>query len=199
MKKIILLYLFAITFSLTAQYSKAPTMAPILTNGYYINFRGDTIKGQVQINPPNKTDFYKQFGFQKKNTRKAKLMLAQKTKAYGFDNRHFVMINYDDKKIFVERLATGRLNFYEYRFNDNTNKDIESESYFFIEDSGENNSDKGTQSPKKITHKFYKKNLKPFMKEQPQIWNELDKFNFDEKSVISAVNEYNKNYTTTSY
>lgn len=195
MKNLIIITALFISSSIMAQRGKVATMAPILSKGYYVNLRGDTIYGKIQVNPPNATDFYKQFYFQAKNAKKPKLFTPQRTKGYGFEDRHFVMTDLNTKKIFIERLATGRLKFYELRYNEKATKDNEMETVYFIKDSQAENTDADLKKLKKISPKFYKKNLKPFMKDQPAVWNELDKYTFDEQNIISAVNQFNSYYS----
>ena len=41
---------------------------------------------------------------------------------------------------------------------------------------------------------FYKKELKPYMKDQAMIWSDLDKFVFKPEAVANSVREYNRMY-----
>jgi cytochrome c556 len=51
----------------------------------------------------------------------------------------------------------------------------------------------------KISNKFYKKSLKPFLEEEkPEIWERLDKFHFNEQVVVEAINEFNQNFSQTA-
>lgn len=182
---------------LKAQINKVATMEPILTDGYYVSLKGDTIKGKVQVNPPSNDEFYQQFHFKDMRSKKSKIYTVQRAKAYGFDDKNFVMVNLRGRKVFMERLTTGRLRFYELKFREKASKDSELQSAYFIKDTQAENVDTELKELKKITPKFYKKNLKPFMKDQPAIWNSLDKYNFNEQSIISAVNQFNVYYPPT--
>lgn len=199
MKNLILVFFLFFSFCIGAQSNGVAKMAPVLASGYYLNNKGDTIKGQVQTNPPAETDFYSEFFFKAQRSRKPKSMNSKMTKAYGFGGRHFVAADYNGKKLFIERLATGRLNFYEYRYNGKIDGRPAIESYYFIKDTRAEGADAGLRELKKISGMFYKKSLKPYMKDQPYIWRDLDKYNFELQSVIDAVNEFNRLYDIASY
>jgi hypothetical protein len=51
---------------------------------------------------------------------------------------------------------------------------------------------------KQISEKFYKKDLKPYLKDQIMVWDDLDKFVFNKEAVLNAIKEFNKFYETTT-
>lgn len=171
-------------------------MAPIYSEGYFVNQRGDTVRGEIQTNVEDATSFYKEFAFKTKRSTKPRVYNTQRAKAYGFDGKDFVMTNYDGKKLFVKRLALGRLGFYEYQFNGKIDGLPAVESVYFVRDTWAESKEKGFS---KISNKFYKKSLKPFMaEEKPEIWQQLDKFHFDEQTVVNAINEFNQDFAATA-
>ena len=186
--------MFNSSFLAFAQKNKIATMEPIYANGYYVSLKGDTIRGKIQVNPPAADDFYKHFYFKDVRAKKPKLFAPQRVLAYGFDNKDFVMVNLDRKKVFVERLATGRLRFYELKYSEKADLTASLESVYYIKDTQAEKDE--LKQLNKLSTKYYKKNLKPFMKDQPAIWDDLDKFNFNEQNIISAVNEFNAYYNT---
>lgn len=194
--KIILLISFFAFSSLYGQRRNAPKMMPVLETGYYINKKNDTVWGKVQINPEDETEFYHQFGFKLQRSKKPKVMNAKMAKAYGFGGKNFVAANYDGQMVYMERLADGRLNFFEYRYHGKVDGSPAITSYYFIKDTQAEGEDENLRELKKISHKFYKKSLKPFMKDQLFIWTDLDKYNFELDNVLTAVKEFNKIYTS---
>ena len=196
MKKIITLIITLAVFSGFAQRGKAK-MQPILEKGYYINTRNDTVWGKIQTNLEDPTDFYKQFNFKNDRSRKPKIYNAQRAKAYGVGGKDYVVVDFDGKKMFLQRLVTGRLNFYQYEYNGKIDGYAAIESDFFIKDTGAEGSDVDLKELKKISGLFYKRTLKPYMKDQPMIWSDLDKYTFDESSVIAAIKEFNSFYAKT--
>jgi hypothetical protein len=183
--------------TLTAQRGKAPIMAPVLTKGYYVSLRNDTLRGKVQVNPPHKTDFYAGFSFKKQRANKPKPIDTRAAKAYGFDGRNFEMITYNGKKMFAERIVSGRLELYEYRVTGKQNDDA-IQCHYFIRDKDADESLAELRDLKEISGKFYKKHLKPYMQDQPMVWDQLDKYNFDRNQVIGAVEEFNRFYKPAS-
>lgn len=198
MKKLLSLILVAATFTVVAQPKKAPKMAPVLAQGYYVGAKNDTTWGEVQTNPEDLTDLYKMFNFKPAKGGKVMPVSSKKAKAYGFEGRHFIQMNYEGQDIYVERLASGRLNFFEYKFNGKVDGYPGVESMFFAQDTRAEGEQAGLKDIKKISTKFYKKDLKPYMKDQPMIWSDLDKFTFDKNAVIKAFNEFNRFYVITA-
>lgn len=197
MKKIISLILIVSTSAANAQARKVAKMAPVFSPGYFVNVKGDTVRGQIQTNPDSETKFYTEFFFLPPKSKKPKAFnSSSRIRAYGFDNRNFAAVSYEGRKLFLERLATGRLRFYEFRFNGKVDGYPGIESMYFIKDTGAEGEDADLQVIRKISTKYYKKNLKPYMKDQPMIWSDLDKYEFDEKKVVNAVKEFNRYYAS---
>lgn len=187
----------AALFSVSAQAYKPTHMAQVFVKGYYVNAKGDTVKGQIQVNPDDQTDFYKQFAFLPPKSKKSKTFTADaRIKAYGLENRNFVLIEYGGERFFVERLTMGRIRFYERQFHGKVDGKPGIESAYFIKDTGAEGDDKSLAEIQKISIKFYKRNLKPYLKDQPMIWTDLDKYNFDETTVVSAIREFNSFYAS---
>lgn len=197
MKKLLSFIFLAAGLTAFAQPKKAPKMAPVLTPGYYVGSKNDTVRGEVQTNPEDETEFYTKFSFRPAKGGKVMPVDSKKAKAYGFDGKHFLLIPYDGGNIYVERLAEGRINFFEYRFNGKIDGYPGIESVYFAQDTRAEGEDIKYKEIQKISTKFYKKDLKPFMKDQPMIWSDLDKFTFNKQAVTNAINEFNKYYVIT--
>lgn len=197
MKKLFSLIFIASAITAVSQPKKAPKMAPVTTTGYYLGNKNDTVRGEVQTNPDEVTDFYHKFGFRPGNKPGAKVAIidTKKTKGYGFDNRHFTRIPYDGEDVFVEILASGRLVLFEFKHtgkNDQGYEDILSD--YFIQDTRAEGESVKLKEIAKFSGKFYKKALQPYFKDQPMIWSDLDKFKLDKNAIVNAVNEFNKFY-----
>ena len=196
MKKLFTLILCCVTVFSFAQRNKKPKMAAVFVPGYYINNKNDTVRGQVQINPDDPTSFYRQFAFISGRSKKPKTFLAAQTKAYGFENRDFIALANDGEKVFVERLTTGRLRLLEYHFNGKVNGSPGVETDYFIKDTRAEGENAELQHPKKISKKYYKKSLRPYLEDQPMLWTDLDKFNFDRNKLVQTITEFNQFYAS---
>ena len=199
MKKLLSFILLASALTIAAQPKKAPKMAPILVPGYYVvGTKNDTVRGEVQTNPEDETEFYTKFNFRPAKGGKVMPVDSKKAKAYGFEGRHFLLIPYGGENVYAERLASGRLNFFEYRFNGKIDGNPGIESVYYAQDTRAEGDDIGLKEIQKISTKFYKKDLKPFMKDQPMIWSDFDKFTFTKQTVVNSINEFNKYYIITA-
>jgi len=198
MKKILSIILLGAGLTVAAQPKKAPKMAPILAPGYYVGSKNDTIRGEVQTNPESETDFYKSFNFKPAKGGKVVTIDPKKAKAYGFEGRHFILIPYDGGNVYVERLAEGRLNFFEYKFDGKVDGYDHVEMAYFIQDTRAEGEDVKLKEIGKISNKFYKKDLRPYMKDQLMLWTDLDKFTFNKQTVTNAIIEFNKFYAPTA-
>ena len=181
-------------FAASAQGNREPKMAALYVPGYYINSKNDTVRGKVQINPKDPTDFYNKFAFISGRSKKPKILSTGQTKAYGFQSRHFVVLSFDGRKFFAEKLTLGRLRFYELQFNGKVHGSPGVESVYFIRDTYAEGDNKNLIEPRKVSHKFYKKSLKPYLQEQPSLWSDLDKYVFDREIIIETINEFNRHY-----
>jgi len=101
------LILSLITFSANAQIS--------FVKGYIINEKGDTVKGEVKINPKKEQDNYNKVFF-KDESGTQKNYKANKIKAYGFENQNYIALDYDGEQKFYRVLAKGNVNFYKMMF-----------------------------------------------------------------------------------
>jgi hypothetical protein len=198
MKRLLSIVFVASAVTAFSQPKKAPKMAPVLEEGYYVTAKNDTVRGEVQVNPEDETELYRQFNFRPAKGGKVMPVSPKKAKAYGYGNRHFVQTVSDEGEIYLDRLASGRLNFFEYRFNGKIDGNPGIESSYYMQDTRAEGADAGLKEVKKINNKFYKRDLKPYMKDQPMIWSDLDKFTFDKNAVVNAINEFNKFYTITA-
>jgi hypothetical protein len=198
MKQLLFIMCTAIALNVAAQRNIKPKMDPVYTSGYYVSQRNDTVRGMIQTNPENELEFYRQFYFKAKGAGKARVINSQRAKAYGFDDRNFVQTVIDGRKVFYERLVTGRLRFYELKMKGKENGYDAIVSEFFIRDTQPESMTPELRQPRKLSKKFYKKALKPYMVEQPMIWSDLDKFEFSPGKIVQALAEFNSYYRNTA-
>lgn len=198
MKQLLSFVLISAAFTAVCQPKKDPKMAPVTSPGYYVTTqKSDTVRGEIRTNPESELDLYTGFSFKPAKGGKLLPVTTKKAKAYGFDGRNFVLIDNDGTEIYVEVLARGRLDFYEYKYMGKIDGYPAIEAGYFIRDNMAEGADAGLKEIKRISNKFYKKDLKPYMKEQPMIWTDLDKFTFDKQKTVAAIEEFNKFYVIT--
>src|SRR6478736_8494810 len=105
MKKLFSFIFVAAAMTVAAQPKKAPKMAPVLEPGYYVTAKNDTIRGEVQVNPDDETELFRQFNFRPAKGGKVMPVSPKKAKAYGFGDHHFIQITNGEGDIYLERLA----------------------------------------------------------------------------------------------
>ncbi|MCE3227071.1 MAG: hypothetical protein K0S32_1622 [Bacteroidetes bacterium] len=197
MKKILSFLLIASASIAFAQpgKNKEAKMAPVTAPGYYVPVKGDTVRGEIQTNPDSELDFYKGFNFKAKGANKVTAISNKKAKAYGVNGKHFQLVPYDEQNsVYIEILATGRLRFYEYKYADTEQGQPIIVSKYYIQDTQADDKNVELRELRPISTKFYKKELKAYMKDQPVTYNDLDKFTFNRAAVIKAIQEFNKYY-----
>ena len=153
MKKILSVLFIGTSIALVAQpKNKDPKMAATITPGYYCNLKGDTIKGEVQNNPlGGEPDYYKGFAFKLKGPGKIAAVTTKKAKSYGFDGRNFTVIPFDAGEVYIEYLAKGRLNFFEYKYATTVAGQPTVESVYFIQDTKADEANKDLREIKQIS------------------------------------------------
>lgn len=168
-----------------------PKMVADFSPGYYVPLKGDTVKGEIQQNLENPAANFQSFNFRAKPGTKANNFTPKKAKAYGFGNQHYTLVNLDPQtQVFMRVWARGRLMFYEYM------EEGAKESVFFIQEPASEDPEK--KELKKLSKLHYKRELKPYMKDQSMIWDELDKFNFVPEKIAKTIQDFNGMYAASS-
>lgn len=194
MKKLFSMLFVASALIATAQPKKAPKMAPVFSPGFYVGAKGDTVKGEIQTNPDDPTDFYTQFMF-KAGKGKPAAINTKKARSYGFDDKVFAVGMVDGEEKYMERLCTGRLNFFEYRFNGKVNGNPGIETDYYIQDNRAEGKDAAKlKEISKLSRTFYKGDLKDYMRDQKMIWEDIDKHVFNKAKIMNSINEFNRIY-----
>lgn len=198
MKTLVTIITICLVIPSLAQPNRKARMAPVYEKGYYVNNKNDTVWGQVQVNPEDPSSFYSQFSFLSGKSKKPKVMLPAQARYYGYGEHHFVMLNTDGEKIYGERLTDGRLRMYEVRHEGKVDGHDAIVSDYYIRDAYASADQVQLKEPKKIPQKFYKKALKPYLRDQPMLWTDLDKYNFEPQQVVRTIREFNQFYASTA-
>ncbi|HRD38103.1 MAG TPA: hypothetical protein PLC65_05690 [Bacteroidia bacterium] len=175
--------------------SIAPTFGP----GYYISLKGDTVKGEVRNNMDNESDYANSFWFRKAANSKPMELNSKKAKGYGVDDKHFSSLKMDEKDVYIKYLEQGRLNLFEYAY---MTKDG-SKAVYLIVDSRINIASCSLGGALACLRKAqvymderkqFKKQLKPYFKDQPMLLEQVDKWFLKIDEIRKAVKEFNGMY-----
>ncbi len=178
MKKTFLIILLGIS----AQILKSQIT---FVKGYMINEKGDSLKGELKINPKKEQDnhnkvFFKDASGVQKNYK------PNKVKAYGFDNNHYISITHDDETKFYKRICDGNILFYKVAFEVTNMNETSFDYDYFLFRTGD----------KKLTtakQNKFKKQLQEWMVGQPEIAGDFqDEKIFNVQSATDVINKYNE-------
>jgi hypothetical protein len=177
MKKIILAS--ALLFAFSVAFSQIT-----FVKGYMINMTGDTLKGEIKMNPKKEFDNFNKVNF-KDASGVQKNYKPDKIKGYGFDNKHYVASKFDGEPTFYKVLSSGHVMLYEVMFEMQQMNEISTKSeYYFAKKSD-------TEFTKLKENKF-KKQFGEVMKDNPDILANADEGKkFEIEKVVEIVNQYN--------
>jgi hypothetical protein len=151
---------------------------------YMINAKGDTLKGEVKINPKKEFDHYFKITFRdaagaQKNYKPAKI------KGYGFDNKNFISWGEDEEAMFYERLTDGAIILYKSCFlSVHMNQEIREAAYYLYKE--------GDKKLTDVREDKFKKQIQDWMGSATEFageYTEEKKFNVE--SAIAVINKYN--------
>lgn len=149
-----------------------------------INMTGDTLKGEIKMNPKKDFDNFNRVSFKDANGVQ-KNYKPDKVKGYGFENKHFISSKLDGEPTFYKVLSKGNLLLLEVmvevqQMNEITTK---TEYYFAKADESEYT---------KLKENKFRKQFGEVMKDNPEILSNADEGKkFEIEKVVEIVNHYN--------
>ena len=152
--------------------------------GYVVDAKGDTLKGEVKLNPKKENDVYLKVFF-KDASGVIKTYKPNKIKGYGYNELTFISMDSEGEPTFYNVLARGEINFYKLMFEAlRMNKAVfEAEYYIAPPDN------------KKLTivrEGKFKKQLGDWMKDNPEFLASYeDEKVFDADKATSLIKQYN--------
>lgn len=177
MKNIALVLLFCLTTATTkAQIS--------FIKGYIINEKQDTLKGEVKLNPKKEYDNYSKVFF-KDESGTQKNYKANKLKGYGFENQHYMAMDYDGESKFYKALVQGEISLYKMMFEVVNMNATSYDSEYYL----------SRKSDKKLTpvkEGKFKKQIQDLMSGASGYANDYDgDKKLNEEKAIEIINKYN--------
>lgn len=152
--------------------------------GYVITEKGDTIKGDVKLNPKKEIELYTKLTF-KDPSGLQKMFKPLKTKGYGYDQNHFITMQDSEGEMkFAKVLVLGPISLYKLGFEGlKMNTVVVEFEYYLV--STENN------DKEMIKESKYKRQLNEWMRDNVSFLEANDEKKFDEQKVIDIINQYN--------
>ncbi len=169
-------FLSFITISTNAQIT--------FVKGYIVNEKGDTVKGEVKINPKKEQDnynkvFFKDEGGMQKNYK------PNKVKAYGFDKQNYIAMDYEGELKFYKAIVRGEISLYKMMFEvTNMNATSYDGEYYIVR-----NDDKKMTTVKEGK---FKRQLQEMMSGAAGYANDYeDEKKLNEEKAAEVINKYN--------
>ena len=152
--------------------------------GYLIGEKGDTLQGEVKINPKKEHDNCNKVMF-KDASGVQKNYKPNKVKGYGYDNNHFVSKDHNEEAKFFKRMTNGSIILYKAAFEvvvmNETSFDFE--YYLFKE---------GDKKLTEVKEGKFKKQLQEWMKDNTEFANDYeDQKKLNAESAVDIINNYN--------
>lgn len=164
-------------FSLSAQVT--------FVKGYLINEKGDSLKGELKINPKKEHELYNKV-FLKEESGVQKNYKPNKVKGYGFEGKHFVSMELDGEPKFYQRLTSGYIILYKVAFEvaGGTETTYDYDYFLFRE---------GDKKLTDVKQNKFKKQLQEWMSGAAGFANDFedDSKKFNEASAVEVINKYN--------
>ena len=149
-----------------------------------ITIAGDTLKGEVKMNPKKEFDNYNKVFF-KDASGVQKNYKPDKVRGYGFDNKHFITSKYDGEPTFFKVLSRGHIMLFEMMYEMQQMNEIAVKNEYYI-------AKKEDTEYAKLKENKYKKQLTELMKDNPDILANADEDKkFEIEKVVELVNQYN--------
>ncbi len=179
--------------------NKVLSIAPEFEKGWYLPYKGDTIKGEIQTNAgETEAQFNISFFFKAPNAKKVTEITPKKAKAFGFNDRKFELFKIKETDYFAEVLEKGRITLYQIN-KEKTEKDRKiAVPVYYITDAQADPKSKLAGIVELPKEKPYKKVLKELFKEQPMLIENVDKWYLQIDQVRQAIQEFNKLYQGSS-
>ena len=177
MKKLLIVAIIGIcATSLNAQIT--------FVKGYIVNEKGDTLRGEVKVNPKKEQDnhnkvFFKDAQGVQKNYK------PNKVKAYGFENNHYIAMDVGGEEKYYKAIARGEISLYKMIFEEiKMNESIFEPEYFLIK--------KGDKKMTDVKVSKFKKQLGEMMSGSAGYASDYeDGKTLDEAKAAEVINKYN--------
>ncbi len=174
---------------------KAMGIVPEFEKGWYLPYKGDTIKGEIQTNAgETETQFNISFFFKPTNAKKVSEITIKKAKAYGLGDIKFEILKIGETDYFAEVLEKGRIILYQIN-KEKMEKDRKTAiPVYYVTDTQADPKSKLSGMVELPKEEPYKKVLKELFKEQPMLIENVDKWFLQIDQVRQAIQEFNKLY-----
>lgn len=153
-----------------------------LFDGYIINQKGDTVKGQIRCSKKGHELFEKVF-FQKSFSDK-KFYTPDKIREFFVNGETYISREVDGDLSFIHVLSNGTVKLYEYRYEMQSGNEVTYRTDYYIEKSGS-----GTLT--KVKSGKFKKIISEMMGDCSRLVQDVENKKYDIDNIREVVEQYN--------
>ncbi|HEV7231860.1 MAG TPA: hypothetical protein VGO45_11055 [Bacteroidia bacterium] len=151
--------------------------------GYVLLASGDTVKGEIKVNPKKEFDFYSKVMVKKSEDEK-KTFNPAKVKEFCFDETRFVSRQVEGENSFVKCLALGAVNLYEHQYEWQSGNSIVYKSEFFIEKAN-------SSEMVRVKSGHFRKIVEQYMGDNAGLLKDVQDKKYDFDQLAEVVQAYN--------
>lgn len=153
--------------------------------GYYVDLKGDTVRGEAKVNPKKEIDNHYKIMFRdEKGAQRSQK--PGKIKAYGYqDSVHYVSMPFNGEPLFFKVLTRGEIGLYKFIYEGlRMNKPVNETEYYITVP--------GKKEPLLVKEKKFKKQMADWMEDNPSLLESYgEPGEFDTGRAIDLINKYN--------
>ena len=155
-------------------------------SGYLVTDTGDTLRGEVKYNKKKEQDCYNKVFFKDASGVQKNYKPSKKITAYGFNDQHFVVMDFENEPKFYKVLARGEINLYKMMFEEiSMNQPVLGGEYFVVLQS-----DEKTLLP--VKEGRFKRQMFDLMKDNTEfIKDYIDEKSLNENQAAEVIKKYN--------
>jgi hypothetical protein len=173
--------IFTVVVLLLAMFSMNGQM--VWKKGFVVLNNGDSIKGEIRLNPKKESDAYFKV-MVKRSEEDKKNFNATKIKEYVFDSTRFISRQVEGEFSFVKVLASGSINLYEHLYEWQSGDQIVYRSEYFIEKAN-------SKEMVKVKQGKFKKFVEENMADNTSLVKEVEDKKYDYEQITEVIQQYN--------
>ena len=173
-------WLLVLSLGLGIQQGKAQLL---WKKGYVLLNTGDTVKGEIKVNPKKEFDFYSKVMVKRSEDEK-KTFNPAKAKEFSFEDTRFVSRQVEGENSFVKCLSMGAVNLFEHQYEWQSGNEIVYRSEYFIEKPN-------SKEMVRVKSGHFKKIVEEFMGDNAELLKDVKDKKYDFEQLSEVVQTYN--------
>lgn len=174
------LYLFILSAVAPALFGQAE-----YAQGFIVNTKGDTVKGEIKLNRKNEMEIYTKVMFREKNPGPARQLVPSKIHGFSFDGLEYASVRQDNQWVFMQVVCRGKITFFEYKPPVAMGNERMQSQYFLMKGGYE-------EMVQFFVDSKAKKHLKEYIADDKTLLKEIESETMDYSGLVQTINKYNE-------